>query len=98
MSPTDPTTPPTVVSVHVDEEPAAQTAPESTPTDTTPAPELLTVEQHAEGKQIPAWLFAAARAHHNWPQGRELTEAAFTAALEQTKGIRIGGPATQEKK
>lgn len=66
--------------------------------DPAPTPKRLPIEQHAEQLAVPAWLFAAARAHHNWPQGRELTEAEFQAALDKTKGIRIGGPATQEKK
>lgn len=57
-----------------------------------PAPARKPVEQHAEEKQTPAWLLAAARAHHGWPIGRELTESEFEQALAATKGIRIGGP------
>lgn len=32
------------------------------------------------------WKFAAARAHEGWPEGKELTEAEFDAAIEIATG------------
>lgn len=55
-----------------------------------PAP-LRQAEEWAEAKKTPAWLFAATKAHENWPQGREVTESAFDAAVARTSGITIGG-------
>lgn len=49
-----------------------------------------TVETWSEEKRTPAWLFAAARAKHRWPIGREVTEAEFDKAIAATKSIQIG--------
>lgn len=62
-----------------------------------PGPVMKTAEDWAAEKQTPAWLFAAARAHHTWPVGRELTEAQFLEALSATRGIRIGMPKKEKK-
>lgn len=48
-------------------------------------------ETWAAKKGTPAWLFSAARTFHGWPQGRELTEAEFDAAVSSTQGIHIRG-------
>lgn len=55
-----------------------------------------TVEQWAEEKEIEPWLFAAAKAGHRWPEGRELTEEQFDEAVRLTEGVRIGYDLTKQ--
>lgn len=52
---------------------------------------LKPVETWRDEKRTPAWLFAAARAMHQWPTGREVSESTYTQAIEATKNIKIGG-------
>lgn len=46
-------------------------------------PDILkrTVEQWAKIKATKARQFAAAKAAHRWPEGRELTEVEYLAAI-----------------
>lgn len=37
------------------------------------------------------WLFAAARALKQWPIGKELDQAAYTAALNEAANVKLGG-------
>jgi hypothetical protein len=39
----------------------------------------------------PDWLFAAARALKQWPIGKELEQAAYTAALDEAANVKLGG-------
>ncbi len=36
-----------------------------------------------------AWKFAAAKALHNWPRGRELAEAEYDAAIARAEGMEV---------
>ena len=47
------------------------------------------VETWAEQKKLPAWQFAAARAHEAWPQGFEVTEEEFDQAVQSACGIAL---------
>jgi hypothetical protein len=47
------------------------------------------IEKWAEQKHLPAWQFAAAKAHENWPQGFEVTEEEFDEAVHAACGIAL---------
>jgi hypothetical protein len=47
------------------------------------------IEHWAEKKQLPAWQFAAAKAHEGWPQGFEVTEDEFDEAVRAATGIAL---------
>lgn len=47
------------------------------------------VERWAEQKKLPAWKFAAAKAHEAWPQGYEVTEEEFDQAVKAACGIAL---------
>jgi hypothetical protein len=47
------------------------------------------VEKWAEQKKLPAWQFAAAKAHEAWPQGYEATEEEFDQAVKAACGIAL---------
>lgn len=40
------------------------------------------IEEWREQLGTPDWLFAAARAKRGWPQGREVSEAEYRAAIK----------------
>jgi hypothetical protein len=46
----------------------------------------LPVAEWADRKQTPLHLFAGACAGERWPEGRELTEAEFDAAIARAAG------------
>lgn len=52
------------------------------------------VETWRGAKKTPAWLFAAAKTMHRWPEGRVIDEAAYDAAIAAAGSVRIGGHAT----
>ncbi len=52
-------------------------------------PERRPFEQWAEAKKTPAWKLAAAKAHENWPLGREVTEAAFDQAVRAACDVAL---------
>jgi len=56
-----------------------------------PLAQRLAAETHAATKGTPAWLFRCTAAAQRWPQGRELTEAEYNAAVSETLSYRIGG-------
>jgi hypothetical protein len=47
------------------------------------------IEKWAEQKKLPAWMFAAAKAHENWPQGFEVTEEDFDQAVQAACGVAL---------
>jgi hypothetical protein len=49
-----------------------------------------TVEDYAKKLGTPAWLFAAARAYHQWPIGKETGQGDYEAALKKVLGERYG--------
>jgi len=51
---------------------------------------LQPVESFAKAKNLPAWLFAAARAYYRWPKGQEMTEANFDAAIAEVQALTFG--------
>jgi hypothetical protein len=51
---------------------------------------MKTVEQWAAEKKTEAWKFSAAKAGENWPQGREMDEEAYDAAIERAANVRLG--------
>ena len=51
----------------------------------------ITVEAWAATKNTPAWLFAAAKALHGWPIGKELDESDYTEAIDAAANVKIGG-------
>jgi hypothetical protein len=55
------------------------------------------VEVWAQESSTPAWLLAAMRARLHWAQGREVTDAEFTSAAQQTAGAPIGYGRNGEK-
>lgn len=68
--------------------------PKAKPAKGKPEPaERFTVESLRDRLATPDWLFAAAKMKHAWPTGREVTEAAYTAALEAAANEPIGEPA-----
>lgn len=48
-----------------------------------------TAEGWADEKKVPAWQFAAAKAHESWPQGYEVTEEEFEQAVKAACGIAL---------
>lgn len=59
---------------------------------TAAAPERRTIESWRTEKQTEEWLFRAAKAFKRWGIGSECTEAEYDSAVEQTAGLRVGGP------
>jgi hypothetical protein len=63
----------------------------------TPAPaaksaaSTKTAEAWAAEKKTPRWLYAAAKALHRWPIGKELVEANFDEACKKAGNVQIGG-------
>ncbi len=55
----------------------------------TPSAEKRTVEAWAAQKSLPAWLFAALRAHERWAIGAERTEAEFDEAIARVQALRF---------
>lgn len=51
--------------------------------------ELKPFETWAAEKKTPDWLLAAAAASHQWPIGREMTEAQFDAAVEAAANLKM---------
>jgi hypothetical protein len=49
-----------------------------------------TAEDWAKKLGTPAWLFAAARAYHQWPIGKEFGQADYEAALKKVLNERYG--------
>ena len=47
------------------------------------------VEKWAEQKKLPAWKFAAAKAHASWPLGFEVSEEEFDQAVHAACGIAL---------
>jgi hypothetical protein len=47
------------------------------------------IEKWAEQKQLPAWEFAAAKAHESWPLGFEVTEEEFDQAVQAACGVAL---------
>lgn len=54
-----------------------------------PAPEVYPVEVLAG--DLPAWELAALRQAAGWPDGKQVSEAAFTAALDKLRIRPQGG-------
>jgi hypothetical protein len=54
-------------------------------------PSKKTVEAWRAELGTPDWLFAAARALKQWPIGKELEQAAYTAALDEAANVKLGG-------
>ena len=50
-----------------------------------------TAEEWAAEKGTPAWLFAATKALHRWPIGKELAEPDYLAACDKAANVQIGG-------
>lgn len=63
----------------------------SPPADEKKADKVSTVETWAADKNTPAWLFAAAKALHLWPIGKELSEADYIKAVDAAANVQIGG-------
>lgn len=58
--------------------------------DPAPAPVAkATVEELAKSTGIEPWQFASAKAYHRWPQGMELSESEFSAAVAKACNIQI---------
>lgn len=52
--------------------------------------ELKSIEQWAEEKKTPKWLFAAAKAiTPSWGVGREVTEADFDAVVDRAGKLEM---------
>ena len=51
--------------------------------------EKQAIEKWAEQKKLPAWKFAAAKAHEAWPQGFEVTEEEFDEAVQAACGVAL---------
>jgi len=60
-------------------------------TTSSPAAELLPAETWRDRKGTPLATFAGVRVLHDWPQGRELTEADYDAAVTKFCTFTIGG-------
>jgi hypothetical protein len=54
-------------------------------------PSKKTIEAWRAELGTPDWLFAAARALKQWPIGKELEQAAYTAALDEAANVKLGG-------
>jgi hypothetical protein len=54
--------------------------------------ELKTFEAWAKQKNTLYWLVPCAAAYHRWPEGREMTEATYDAAIETAGGLKMGNP------
>lgn len=52
--------------------------------------QLQTVESHALAHDTEAWIFAAAKAYHRWPDGKEISSGDFAAACNEVLGIPCG--------
>lgn len=52
--------------------------------------ELLPVETHRRDLNTPAYLFAAARQMHGWPQGRRLLRTEYEKAIKAAGEERLG--------
>jgi hypothetical protein len=50
----------------------------------------MAVESHARVRKTDPVHFAAARAYHKWPLGKEMTLDEFDAAVEHVLGERHG--------
>jgi hypothetical protein len=48
------------------------------------APEIQPVENWLKKARLPRWKQAAVWAKYRWPEGREMTEAEFLAAVKAT--------------
>ena len=48
-----------------------------------------TVEAHALALKVKAWQFRAAKTAHKWPQGKELPQSDFLAALAAVAAVRL---------
>ena len=72
-----------------EEAPAEEAPPASpdAPTEEAQAEETQAVEVWATLLTTPAWLFAAAKMHAQWPIGRHVTRAAYEAALEGVASV-----------
>jgi len=51
--------------------------------------EKQSIEKWAEQKKLPAWKFAAAKAHEGWPQSFEVTEEEFDEAVQAACGVAL---------
>jgi hypothetical protein len=58
---------------------------------------MKTIEDWAALKETPDWLFAAAKMRHKWGEGRELTEADYTKAIEDVGSIQLSGYPNQQR-
>lgn len=54
------------------------------------APPLRPIEEWRERLGTPNWLFAAAKTKRDWPQGREVSETEYRAALRAAENEVIG--------
>jgi len=48
-------------------------------------------------RQKNSWLLAAVRTHMKWGQGKEVSRADLESALDEVRGIKVGGGGPVER-
>jgi hypothetical protein len=76
---------------------------DSAPVAPTPSLVLSDAEKRAPGAWLDAkksreWAFAGAKFAQQWPEGLEITEAAYDAAIHAVESLQLGSPAVLVKK
>lgn len=72
-----------------DNKPDGEQLPPPPPLPDNNSPSLLTVEQNAETRGTPDWLFAAAKHKHKWVVGQYISLADYDTAIESTKNEAV---------